>query len=408
MRVLFVSAWFAYPPDNGARIRTYHVIKALSREHEVFLISLLQPDSDPRNAAGLSDICQVVSLHRMRSFDPGKFGSIRGLVSNRPRSFVDAYDPAVRAAVENAVGGIRPDVIVASTLGVADYVPSRAGVAAVLDEHNCEYAVLKRAAEAASGPAQRLRQQLGWRKLARYEAAMCRRFGAVTMVSEQDARLIRAAAPDLQNVHVVPNGVDTSHYDPASWSPSNGTLIYNGSLTYGANLDAVRCFASEIYPSLRTRAPNSVLRVTGRTDGVDLEFVRRCAGVEIVGYVEDIRIELARSAACVVPLREGGGSRLKILEAMAAGVPVVSTSVGAEGIDAVPGKHLLVADTASDFADAIHRVLADRELALSLSRAARALVASRYDWSAIGRSFARIVESGFRGDPGCRCWNNDL
>ena len=135
------------------------------------------------------------------------------------------------------------------------------------------------------------------------------------------------------------------------------------------------------------------LRVTGRTAGVDLGGVADCAGVEFTGYVEDIRTVLSRSAVCVVPLREGGGSRLKILEAMAAGVPVVSTSVGVEGIEAESGRHLLVADTPSDLADAVERVLSDHELASRLSREARDLVERRYDWSSIGEGFVGVVES---------------
>ena len=169
----------------------------------------------------------------------------------------------------------------------------------------------------------------------------------------------------------------------------------NGEVHRGALLDqdAVRFFASDIYPILARRRPGVKLRVTGRTAGVDLGGVADCAGVEFTGYVEDIRTVLSRSAVCVVPLREGGGSRLKILEAMAAGVPVVSTSVGVEGIEAESGRHLLVADTPSDLADAVERVLSDHELASRLSREARDLVERRYDWSSIGEGFVGVVES---------------
>jgi glycosyltransferase involved in cell wall biosynthesis len=393
MRVLFLSTWFPYPPDNGARIRVYNLIKALSRKHEVFLVSLLQHDSLRDNALQLKDMCDVVSLHESRWFKPGTWKSTVGFLSLRPRSAVDTFDPKVLTAVREAIARTAPDVVVASTLGVAEYVPRDLGVPSVLEQHNCEYAVLKRSAEGVSGRLRRKRRDLGWRKLARWEGRLCRRFDAVTMVSDGDKALMLQAAPDLTNLHVVPNGVDADHYSAGNRAPEKGAIVYNGALTYDANLDAVKYYADEIYPILVRISPEATLLVTGRTDGVDIGGLDRCPGIELTGYVPDIRDVLHRSRVCAVPLRRGGGSRLKILEAMAAGVPVVSTKVGAEGIDAVGGRHLLLADAPEEFADAIRLVLEDDSLAARLSSDARALVEQQYDWSMIGEGFVRIVES---------------
>lgn len=393
MKVLLVSAWFPYPPDNGSRIRVYNLIRALSRRHKVYLVSLLQDDSVRENARHLGDICEVVSLHESAWFSPKGIKAIVGFFSSRPRSAVCTYDWRIRKAVEDAVDSIAPDVVIASTLGVVEYIPCKTGLPAVLEQHNCEYAVLRRAANRMSGLLKRARYAAGWKKFAKWEAMICRCYDCVVMVSDEDRRMMLQAAPDLADVRVVPNGVDVERYTPESYDPDVGILLYNGALTYGANLDAVRYYASEVYPILEREIPGVRLLVTGRTTGVDLRGVGDCPGIELVGYVDDIRDVLRRAGACVVPLREGGGSRLKILEAMAAGVPVVSTSMGAEGIDALHGEHLLIADTPDEFAHAIVQVLQDQSLRTRLASAARSLVERRYSWHSIGAQFVDVVES---------------
>jgi hypothetical protein len=147
MKVLYLSTWFPYPPDNGSRIRAYYLLRALAERHEVYLISLLQDDSKRENAAHLESFCKVWSLHESRCFKPGTLKSFPGFFSRRPRFCVDTFDPAIRVAVEEAVEQIAPDVIIASTLGVVEYVPDNPSIPSILDEHNCEYAVVMRAAE---------------------------------------------------------------------------------------------------------------------------------------------------------------------------------------------------------------------------------------------------------------------
>lgn len=393
MKVLYLSTWFPYPPDNGSRIRAYYLLEALARRHDVYLISLLQEDSDPENAVHLKEMCKVWSLHESRWFNPGTLKSCLGFFSSRPRSCVDTFDPSVKQAVREAVVQVQPDAIVVSTLGVSEYVPYDLRVPVVMDHHNCEYAIMKRAAENHAGALARFRYTLGWKKFARWEAAVCRALDGVAVVSDLDREDILRAAPDLRNVRVIPNGVDTEHYSPCSRAPEPGVMLYNGALTYGPNLDAVRYFVSDIYPRLQADLPRLKLMVTGRTVGVDLSGIEDSPGVELTGYVQDMRDALSRSSACIVPLRHGGGSRLKILEAMAAGVPVVSTSKGAEGIDCTDRDHLLIADGPDNFADAVRLVLTDIDLADALAESARRLVVDKYDWSAIGEAFTDLVES---------------
>jgi glycosyltransferase involved in cell wall biosynthesis len=199
-------------------------------------------------------------------------------------------------------------------------------------------------------------------------------------------------APHLSNITVIPNGVDVDHFVPTNWSPEMNRLIYHGAMTYGANLDGVIYYSSSIFPLLKIKHPDVKLWVTGRTDGVDLQVIEDWSGIELTGYVDDIRDVLYKSAACVIPLRQGGGMRHKIPEAMAAGVPVVSTSMGAEGLDCTHGEHLLIADTPDDFAAAIGQLLTNEGLTRYLKENARKLMVESYSWSAIGKNFVNLVE----------------
>lgn len=392
MKILFLSGWFPYPPNNGSRIRIYNFIKNLARKHEVFLVSLLQADSHPEDAKMLVDICRVVSLHRVKDFDPKSVSSFLGFLSTRPRSNFATYDPRVKVAVQDAIAQIRPDVIVASTLDVVEYLPAQRGIPSVLIDHNCEFGMIKRNTEFIANRLAKWRYTLSWQKSARWEAQICRQFDAVVMPTEEDKKLMTDFYPWVTNISVIPNGADTDAFDPNFWAPEPNRLIYNGSLTYDANLDAIEYYLREIYPHVAAALPEVKLVVTGRTDGVDLGIVGRSQGVMLSGYVDDIRKELYRSAACVIPLRKGGGMRLKIPEAMAAGVPVVSTSMGAEGLDCVDQEHLLIADTPVEFAGAVVRLLTDEALSRRLRQNARALIERRYSWHTICGQFTDLVE----------------
>lgn len=393
MRILFLSGWFPYPPNNGARKRVYYLMKALAKNHNVFLVSLLQDDSKREDAAKLNDICEVVSLHESRWFKPYTLKSLLGYFSSRPRSIVDTYNSSIRDAVKKAIDQVDPDVVIVSTLDVVEYMLNLIDKPSILIDHNCEFAVLKRKSEHISSRIKRWRHEIGWKKFARWETMICSKFSAVVMVSEQDKQQLLDFAPHLSNINVIPNGVDIEHFVPTNWSPEKDMLVYHGALTYGANLDGVVYYASSIHPFLKINHPDVKLRVTGRTDGVDLGVIEDWSGIELTGYVDDIRDILYTSAACVIPLRQGGGMRHKIPEAMAAGVPVVSTSMGAEGLDCTHGEHLLIADSPDEFAAAVGQLLTNKDLTQHLRNNARKLMVERYSWSAIGKNFVKIVEN---------------
>ncbi|MCX7856163.1 MAG: glycosyltransferase family 4 protein, partial [Anaerolineae bacterium] len=190
----------------------------------------------------------------------------------------------------------------------------------------------------------------------------------------------------------VPNGVDPEQYQGDFGPVEPDTLVFPGALTYEANFEAMRFFLGEIFPRIRQARPRATIYITGRTDGVDLSRLPLGDGVVLTGYLPDVRPRVARSAVCIAPLTLGGGTRIKILEAMALGTPVVATSKGAEGLEVMPGRDLLIADDPEAFAAAVVRVLEDENLRAALSAAGRRLVAERYDWRVIGQQLTAFLE----------------
>jgi glycosyltransferase involved in cell wall biosynthesis len=234
---------------------------------------------------------------------------------------------------------------------------------------------------------------LAYKKFERYEIWLCGQFDRCLVVTSDDQQiLMRMLGSNMEHIRVTPNGVDTSIYRPDEAYPVPNTLVYNGALTYIANYDAMNFFIGDILPQVVSQVPGVRLKITGKTEGVEVDHLLKNGNVELTGYLDDIRPTVAESWACVVPLRMGGGTRLKILEAMALGTPVISTTKGAEGLDVVPGEHILVADEPQDFASATLQLLGDPGMRAKLARSAAKYVKERYDWYPIGQEFRVTVE----------------
>jgi glycosyltransferase involved in cell wall biosynthesis len=219
-------------------------------------------------------------------------------------------------------------------------------------------------------------------------------FSQCSMVSKQNREDVEQLIPAMRGkVTVIPNGVDTDLNSPGIARPIPNTLIYNGALTYRANLDAMVYFTREILPQIHSLAPDVNLKITGRNQGVNLRRLHDDKRIQLTGYLEDVRPAVSGSWICVVPLRDGSGSRLKILEAMALGTPIVSTSKGAEGLEVTHEKDILIGDTPEEFAQQTLRLLGDVDLRNRLVRNARTLVEEKYSWRQISEQFCQWVES---------------
>lgn len=399
MNLLVVSTWYPFPADNGSRLRAFHLLQQLAKRHRIWLVTGLQDDCSGDHAAilrgehppELTSLCESIQAVPWVWHQPGgsPLGAARAFVDPVPRSVRETPNPAFVAAV-NAGLARKPDVILGLELGVDAYLPIDPGVPMVLEQ--VEVSGGENAFRSQQGVA-RLLMRLAYEKGVRYRRSRLTRYAALTAVSEEEAEAVRRTARGVP-VAVIPNGVDTRRYtprDPARAVP--GRLIYNGGLGYKPNADAVRWFVRDILPEVVRRVPEAHLVVTGRKDIPAAREFEGVAGVHLTGLLLDLREALSDATIAVAPLREGGGTRLKILEAWAAGLPVVSTLVGAMGLGAVDGTHLMLADAAAQFATRVVNLLQNPTEQARLAENARRYVESRYDWSAIGAELAALLES---------------
>lgn len=396
MRILVASFWCPFPPDNGSRLRAYHLIRQLARQgHQLRLLTLTQPETDLQAAReAMAALCTggVEFFPSRLVFRPHTARALIGFLTPRPRHLLELFQPDFAAAVAQECHSGGFDAVLALELGTAHYVPADAPIPCVLDQ--LEVSPFQKAVLEAPSPRERLRRSLTLIKLRVHIRDLGRRYALWTAVSEAEVQAIKSlagnAAPPLE---VLANGVDLegNAYAPEA-AYENNTLVYNGALSFSANEDAVRWFAAEILPILQQSVPSLRLRVTGRNDGlVAADPLRAMPGVTLTGFLQDVRPAIQSALACVVPLRQGGGTRLKILEAMALGVPVVATSRGAEGITATPGRDILIADTPAAFAEAVLSLRNDPARRASLGAAGRCLVEAHYGWDALGSQLDRSL-----------------
>jgi len=386
MNLLFLSRWYPWPADNGARLRILNLLKALATRHVVHLISFAEEPVAPAALAAMRGWCASVEVVPYRAFRPRGWRALAGFLDARPRSVVDTYSPEFAAAVARC-GHV--DGVIASEIDMLPYALDADASWRLLEE--LEVGAILGAADGATSGLGRLRARLtGW-KLARYVRSALQRFDACTVVSERERELVTALGVLASRIDVIPNGVDIAGSSSVAEVPVPNTCLYAGALTYSANYDAVAYFLAEIWPLVVARNPELTFTITGRTTGVDLERLPIGPGVRFSGYLADIRPTVAANWLSVVPLRVGGGTRLKVLESLALGTPVVSTSKGCEGLDLRPDEEILVADAPTDFAAAISRILRDADLRARLSAAGR-LAAKRYDWVVIGGRLLAVVE----------------
>lgn len=397
MKILFLSTWFPYPLNQGSKIRGYHLLKALADQHEVALASFEDADLKPEWREHIRGLCPIVETVPRTPFQTSRLKSFLGWLSPRPSAVMAIHSPEMSALVCRLAESWTPECIVALTFVTAPYALELRGAVRLVDIDNVMTRMLHELVPLAGSAPERFRRWLAYRKFLAYEKSLYPRFERALVVTEndrQDARRWFALEPE--RLLVVPNGVETAASDRQSYTPEPGTLIFNGALTYSANYDAMDYFLREIFPEVVRQTPGVTLRITGSAAGVDLEKLPINRHVELTGYLENVQPVVAQSWACVVPLRIGGGTRLKILEAMALGTPVICTSKGAEGLAAQNEVHLLIADEPHAFVEQTLRLLRSPELRQRLSQNARRLVRDRYDWAAIEKDFCAKVEESVR------------
>lgn len=398
MRILFLSTWFPYPLSQGSKIRAYYLLRALARRHDVTLISFADTAIEPRALEHIEKFCRVEIVRR----DPFAASQIRrwlGWLSLQPSSVWATYSPEMASRVRQVASECDPHSVLALTSATARYALQITGVPRIVDVDNFMTRLLREQYASTIGVS-RSRQWLAWQKFRRYERWLYNQFDLSLVVSEQDGQdLMGLTRMPSEKIRVVPNGVDVVFNSAASGEPEPSTLVFNGALTYYPNYEAIEYFLKKIFPLILARIPQAKLCITGKTDGVRLGRLQLSKNVTFTGYLDDVRPAVTVSSACIVPIQSGGGTRLKILQAMALGTPVVSTSKGAEGLEVQDEEHLLIANTPAEFAAQTIRLLQDSSLAHRLTHNARRLVEQKYDCNQIGQEFCSLVEQLERRKP---------
>ncbi|HEX9921952.1 MAG TPA: glycosyltransferase family 4 protein [Anaerolineae bacterium] len=391
MNILFLSRWFPYPPDNGSRIRIFNLIKHLSLHNEIDLVSFAGQSVADEQLAAMQDYCRCVEIVRYQPFQSTRLNAILGFFSRRPRSVIDTYSLEMERLVQRTARNHSIDLVIASQIDMAPYALTLPDTPKIFEE--VELTTLYEQFVLQTHPLKKFRKGLMWWKLSHYAADILQAFDGCTIVAGQERERVLQVAPGYQPIWNVPNGVDTGYYAAGFGKPQADTLVYAGALTYQANFDAVDYFLREIFPRIQAVRPQVKLFVTGKLEGVPVEQLPQNEGVVYTGYLDDIRPRVAQSWCSIAPLRIGGGTRLKILESLASGTPVVATSKGAEGLDLVPDKDLLIADDPAEFAAAVLRLLQDETLRQKLSRNGRQTVEATYDWQSIGFQFNNFIKT---------------
>lgn len=410
--ILFLTPQFPYPPHQGTTIRNYNLIKGLARRHQVHLLSFGQPETS--RGTPLDDLCSSVQVVRTPQRTTRQ--RLKGLFFSRLPDMAQRLPSAqFRAALAATLERERPTIIEVEGIELASYLFQTAAHRAergmpllVFDDHNAEYRLQQRAFETdlhQIWPPRRAaaRRLVGaaysfvqWQRLRRYERRVCRAADRVVAVSDVDAQVLRQLAPDLEPV-VVPNGVDIEFYTgpmpprpEGEEGPDPTDLVFVGKMDFRPNVDAVLWFAGEVLPRIHREAPETRFWIVGQNPHARLAPLADDPRVLLTGWVEDQRPYIAGAGVYVIPLRIGGGTRLKVLEAMAMSKAIVSTSLGCEGFDLVPGQDLVVADDPPAFAAAVLALLRDPARRDRLGRAARRFAGSRYDWSMIVPKMERV------------------
>ncbi len=396
MRILFLTQVLPYPLDAGPKTRAYYVLRALAQSHRVTLLSFVRSSDSPAAVDHLRRFCarvETVPISRSRLRD-GWFLA-RSLLGATP--FVIARDRV--AAMDQAIRGLvaeEPfDAVHADQLWMADYAlaaqathPPGAQPVSVLDQHNATWRIFDRLASGEPNPLKRSLLAVESRKLARFELDVCRRFDAVTWVTQEDVDEMAAAAGGLPvpNAGVIPICIDADAEPPIERAAQPRRVTFLGGLHYPPNAQGILWFAQQIFPSVLAAAPDAVLTVIGRDPPAALQTLGLPSGaLDVAGYVDDPRPYLQQSAAFLVPLLAGGGMRVKIIDGWRWGLPIVSTRVGAEGIRYNDGRELLVADDPKTFAAAVVRLLRDPALQEQVGCAGRRWVEQEYHWPTVYR-----------------------
>lgn len=403
MRILWVGHNLAYPPKGGVLQRNYNLLREAAKSYEIHVLAFDQPATRPDGVTpddcvrGLQEFC--ASAHWLplpwRTGKKSRYlGAVRGLFSRDPFAFHWLHSKQMSTGLKKLLEDFTFDVVHFDTLGLAQYISFVKGSAVVLNHHNIESYMMERRARLESNIIRSYYWNREARRLRKAEMQWCPKFNKNIVVSKDDEDLLSGSVPGIETT-IVPNGVDTSFFTPRP-DPEGRTLLFCGGLGWYPNRQAIQHFFDRIWPKLVRRIPDVEIFVVGRTPPT---WLRRLTAsdprIHAPGFVEDVRPYFRRATAYVCPIRDGGGTRLKILDALAMGLPVIATPFACSGLTLEDNKEVLLAEKADDFVSRIEEVLSNTSLRKRLATAGRKAVENKYSWTTIGASLYSAYEHAY-------------
>ncbi len=402
MRILLLTPQRPYPPHQGTTLRNFNLVKELAKRHQVCVLTFLEPDQSPTDAGPLAELCEWVETIPVAQ----RSTSLRlqqMLFTRRPDMSWRLWSPDFEARLAARLRQESFDVVEIEGIEMAPYLPTieaaRPRPLIIYDAHNAEWILQQRAFAAdIKTPARWLLawySWVQWHRLRRYEADLLQQVDHTIAMSAPDKVALRDVISDAP-ITVIPNGVDLAAYRDFKGTPIPFDLLFTGKMDFRPNIDAILWFGQYVLPLIRAERPQTTFAIVGQRPHPRLDSLRGVPGVTITGYVDDIRPYIAGATLYVAPLRVGGGTRLKLLEAMAMGKPIVSTTVGAEGFPVVNGQELALADEPEEFASQVLSLLDNPSRRRELGQAGLAFAQANYGWDALVPKLEKIYQSGLK------------
>lgn len=396
MRILWLKSEVLHPVDKGGKIRSYQMLKHINRAHDVTYLSFKNPKDSTRSFEQAAEYCRELVLVGRSEPQKHSFSFYSDLALNLgsklPYAIQKYRSVEMRRAIERELSERDHDIVVSDFLVPTVNLGRDRRCPAVLFQHNVESMIWRRHYEVQTNKLKKAFFRNQWQKMFCYEREACRMFDAVIAVSPTDREQMRDEF-GLAQVYDVPTGVDTDFFRPLKTAREPFELVFTGSMDWMPNEDAIVYFIEKIMPRISQWNPQVTLTIVGRNPSARLKSIAETDNrVKVTGGVDDVRPFIGKASAYIVPMRVGGGTRLKIYEAMAMAKPVISTAVGAEGLPVRDGKDLLIANDPEDFALAVIRALDDCEFAAKLGQQARALVSEKFGWENAARAFMQVCE----------------
>ncbi len=392
LKILFISYDFPYPPSGGSISRDYNLIKQLSKNHELHWINrTIRGDIKQEYKDEMGKYFKEMNIIKW-DYSQNPAGLFKSLVSNIPYIIRRFESAEMKDIVKETINKNKFDLILCDHIYMSQYLPDSitGKIPVIPNNEDCGFTYYKRMTEN-SGFARKLYAGSQWKKLLNYEIGVLKKYNVYITTSEKEKNLISQYYNEAE-IEVIENGVDTVFFSENKRKNLNPNIVFTAWFKYYPNSRAVIDFVNNIFPKIKKGIPDIKFYIVGKEPPQKVKDLEKTEGVIVTGYVDDVREYLGNADAAVIPLKIGGGTRLKILEAMSMKIPVVSTVLGAEGLDVEDGKNILIARNDDEFAQKVIGVIKDKNLSKHLSENGRTLMEEKYDWDKIGNKLNDFIE----------------